>query len=764
MYFLSLTVSDEDMVSNSFSQITDHRPASERAAKENLTAQAAVAPDLRDIGRVLVRRRWLILATIAIFTGAAAAVVMVLPPRYSAEAMLMVGDQQPRMLDLQAVVAGTDSELIESEVQILRSRRIARLVIDKLQLLSDPTFAGEAQKKSWWTRATGWIGGPGGNSKSLDRERSGAMAGSAEAVEGAEPEESAKQSRAIDALLKRLDVAARGRSRVVGVSFEASNPKTAAAVANAVVDTYIEDGLDNKLKATVQANRWLASRVDDLRSQVIDTDRLVQQHKAQAGITEGRQVGLVNEQMSGISEQLIQAGAERAQADARLWQAQHSARGSDVSSDVGASPVVQKLRADDAELRRKIAVSNQFMGAKAPEMVQLQAQLAANEAALGAETSKIVAGLANSAAVAHAREDSLKASLARMRQDADRIKSADVSIDAEQQEAQANHGLYDKLLSRAKETSIEAGLQQPDAHVISHADVPIRPSYPNKPVVLALAFAGASMLAALLVFGLENLDQGFRDLGQVEQMLGVPALGFVPQLRPGEQADSYVLTKPFSAYSEAIRGIYTSLILSDVDKPPRVILVTSSLPGEGKSAISIGLARLVARSGKRVLAIDADLRKPRLHNAFGAPLKPGLIDHLAGKATIEEILYRDTESSALVMPSGSHAPNPADIFTSEHMRKLLGTLSAMFDLIILDSAPLLAVSDARSLCPLADKVLFAVRWQHTRMAAALPAIRQIINANGDLAGVLLTMTDTKRLLSYSGDAYYFSQLRKYMQE
>jgi capsular exopolysaccharide synthesis family protein len=720
---------------------------------------APVTSDLREVWRVLVRRRWLILATIVLLTGSAGVLVTVLSPRYSAEAVLMVGDQQPRMLDLQAVVAGTDTELIESEVQILRSRHIAHLVIDKLQLLSDPAFSGEGQRTHWWQRAAAWVASVVKPKPPLSSQQ-----GATQAVTDAAPAENARQSHAIDALLKRLDVSSKGRSRVVSVTFEAADPKTAAAVANAVVDTYIEDGLDNKLKATVQANEWLTSRVEELRSQVIDADRLVQQHKAAAGITDGRQVGLVNEQASGISEQLITASAERAQADARLWQAQHSSRGSDVSSDVSASPVIQKLRADEAELRRKMAVSSQFMGEKAPEMVQLQAQLGANASAMAQETAKIVAGLANAAAIAHAREDSLKAALAGIRQDANRIRSADVSINAEQQEAQANHGLYDKLLSRAKETSIESGLQQPDAHIISHADVPIRPSYPNKPLILALSFVGALLVAGLLVLGLESLDQGFRDLGQIERMLGVPALGFVPQLRADENSDSYVLSKPFSAYSESIRSAYTSLILSNVDRPPRIILVTSSLPGEGKSAISIGLARLVARSGKRVLVIDSDLRKPRVHTAFGAPLKPGLIDHLAGKAAIEEVLFKDAESSALVMPPGTHAPSPADLFTSDHMRRLLESLSARFDLIILDSAPLLAVSDARNLCPLADKVLFVVRWQQTRRAAALPAIRQIMNANGDLAGVLLTMTDTKRLLSYSGDAYYLNQIRKYMPE
>jgi capsular exopolysaccharide synthesis family protein len=724
-----------------------------------VTPHTSAASDLRDVWRVLVRRRWLILATIVLLTGSAGVLVTVLSPRYSAEAVLMVGDQQPRMLDIQAVVAGTDTELIESEVQILRSRHIAHMVIDKLQLLSNPAFSGEGQKKHWWQRAAAWVA----DAVRPKSQVSGQKAAN-QVVDGAAPTENIKQSHAIDALLKRLDVSAKGRSRVVSVTFQDADPKTAAAVANAVVDTYIEDGLDNKLKATVQANEWLTSRVEELRAQVIDADRLVQQHKAAAGITDGRQVGLVNEQASGISEQMIQASAERAQADARLWQAQHSSRGSDVSSDVAASPVIQKLRADEAELRRKIAVSSQFMGEKAPEMVQLKAQLAANAAAMSQETAKIVAGLANSAAIAHAREDSLKAALAGIRQDANRIRSADVSINAEQQEAQANHGLYDKLLARAKETSIESGLQQPDAHIISHADVPIRPSYPNKPLILALSFVGASLLAGLLVISLESLDQGFRDLAQVERMLGVPALGFVPQLRPDENPDSYVLTKPFSAYSEAIRSAYTSLILSNVDRPPRIILVTSSLPGEGKSTVSIALARLVARSGKRVLVIDSDLRKPRVHTAFGAPLKPGLIDHLAGKAAVEEVLFKDAESSAQIMPPGTHAPNPGDLFTSDHMRRLLDTLSARFDLIILDSAPLLAVSDARNLCPLADKVLFVVRWQQTRRAAALPAIRQIMNANGDLAGVLLTKTDTKRLLSYSGDAYYLNQIRKYMPE
>ncbi len=713
--------------------------------------------DLREIGRTLLRRRWLIAATILFLVGSSFAVVSSLTPRYTAEAALMVGDQQSHVLDLQAAVTGGDTELVESEIQILKSRRLARMVIEKLNLIEDPLLNGKSRKRGWLSttiqsvkdfssNAISWFLPPA--KPSLDP------------VDAAD----LKMSGAVDGLLQHLTIAAKGRSRVIYIDFDAENPKTAAAVVNTLADTYIQDALDKKLQATVAANQWLTARVDELRNQVVGTDRLVQQRKSDAGITEGRQVDLINEQISSLSEQLILAGADRAQADAKVQEAQRAAKSGQAISEVAASPVVQKLRTDQAELQQKVAQSSQFMGDKNPVMIQLRAQVAANNAALGNETAKIISALANSASIAHAREQALSTALSSLKAEAHRSQADDVDIGAQQRDATANHNLYDRLLSRAKETGIEAGLQQPDAHVISHADTPQRSSYPNKPMVLLLSFIGATLVASLLVVGSENIDQGFRDLNQVEQTLGVSALGFVPLLRSGEHPETHVLTKPFSAYSEAIRGLYTSLILSDVDHPPKVILVTSSLPGEGKSSVSIALARLVARSGRKVVVIDGDLRKPRVHEAFGVPFRPGLVDYLAGSITIDNVLLKDKQSEAYVLPPGTYAPNPTDVFSSDNMQKLLRHLSSMFDLIILDSAPLLAVSDTRNLCRLADKVLFVLRWQHTRSAAATQAIRQILSAGGDMAGILLTMTDMKKLPNYTPTAYYQKSLVKYFPE
>jgi succinoglycan biosynthesis transport protein ExoP len=711
--------------------------------------------DLAEVWRTLLRRRWLIIATIIVLTGSGLAVTSSLTPRFTAEALLMVGDQQSHVLDLQSVVTGVDTELTESQIQILKSRRIAQLVVNKLNLLKDPAFDAGPKKENWFsdildtvtavpTTISGWLSPSNDHATTADRS-----------------ENDTRMSHAIDALTKHLTVTARGRSRVISVSFETENPKTAADVTNAVADTYIQDDLSTKLQSTVQANQWLSERVAELRTQVVGTDKIVQQRKSNAGITAGKQVDLINEQISNLSEQLILAGAERAQADAKLQEARRSQQSGVAISDVAASPIIQKLRGDQAELRGELAQSYQTMGDKNPAVKRLNAEIAANNAALGMETGKIISSLGNDAAIAEAREASLRTALEDLKREAGRTDAADVDINAQQREAEANHNLYDRLLSRAKETSIESGLQQPDAHVISHADIPLRPSFPNKPLVVTLSFIGAALVASLLVIGLESIDQGFRDLAHVEQTLGVSALGFVPRLKNGERGETQVLDKPFSSFAEAIRGVYTSLILSDVDHPPKIVLITSSLPGEGKSTTAVALARLVARSGKRVLVIDSDLRKPRIHEEFGVQIKPGLIDYLAGKASITEVLLKDTRSEAFVLPPGTHAPNPTDVFSSDNMQKLLRTLSGTFDLIILDSAPLLAVSDTRNLCRLADKVLFVLRWQHTRKAAAGPAIRQILNAGGNMAGVLLTQTDMGRLPNYTGSMYYQKQIQKY---
>jgi capsular exopolysaccharide synthesis family protein len=722
------------------------------------------------------------LVTIVAMTACAWGVVSIVTPQYTAEAALMVGDREQHSLDPQTGAVLPNGEITENEVEVVKSRRIVQMVIENLGLLKDPTInpALSTSKLAFiqpWLKAAEdfWqnlISKPGEDTAAAGPdEKAGAPAPvlSPEQLLDLSPE--AVMSRTIDNMLRHLAVTAVGRSRVVTVSFQAADPRTAAAVANAVVDAYIQDQLNSQIKSSAQANKWLSDSVSELRSQVIDTDRAVQQRKAAAGIMAGRQNNLMNEQISSLSDQLTIASAERVQAEARLAHG-----GSDVPAGVDmsvaeTSPVVQQLRSNQLALQQRIAESKQIMGEKNPTMKVLQAELQANTDAIARETARVSgaqrsnsrASRVRDLAVAHAREDGLRTALAALQARANAIDGTDVDIRAQEREAEANHNLFDRLLQRAKETGIEGGLLKADAHIVSAAEPPLLPSYPNKVLVIALAVVGGTLVGLLLVFVLENSDHGFRDVDQAEAELGVPALGYVPRLRDGERPEHQVIEHPFSYYSESIRSLYTSLRMSNAHCSPKIVLVASALPDEGKTAISLSLARLVARAGKRVLLIDADVRNPSLHRAFGVGARLGLMDHLVGKTTVDDVLIQDPESSALLLSAGIQVPNPTDMFSSDQMKNLLQRLANQFDLIVIDSAPLLAVSDTRNLCSLADKVLFVVRWQRTRIAAAGPALRHLVSAGGDVAGVVLSMANLKDLPAYSQAGYYQQEVLNYLE-
>jgi capsular exopolysaccharide synthesis family protein len=725
--------------------------------------------DLAAFGRLLIRRRAMIITTMLLLTAAAWITINSLGPRYSAEALLLVGDHQPTLLDLQAAVRGSDTESTESEIQILRSRRIAKTVVEKLGLAKDPRVNSSLQPESWHSRlfhqasaAITEVMAPvveffPSSAPSQSNGAAGAIPPAATVLS----EDEVNQSRAVDAVLEHLTITAKGRSRAVGVAFESPDPKLAADIANTVADSYVAGQLEAKIQASAQANRWLTDRVSELRAQVVDTDRIVQQRKTDAGISDGRVVGLKTEQISTLSEQIMQAQSDRMKAESRLRQVQ---QGGDSVSEVLLSPVIQRLREDRIDLLRKLSNAQQTFGENNQMLVKLRGELAALNAALDNETSRIIGSLRAEVDAARSREGALRQSLNGLQEQAAKIGAANVDIQAQQREAEATRALFDRVLARARETNVESGLQKADAEIIAHADVPQKPTFPNKPLLFLVSLTAAAVAAGLLVFAVEGLDQGLRDLEQVERLIGFPALGFVPGLRkrmPRGAAAAYATEKPLSPFAEAIRSIHTSLMLSDVDHTPKRILITSSLPGEGKTTVSVSLARLMADAGKRVLLIDCDLRRRSLSNLMNLSNEPGLIDHLLGKVSIADVVLRDPRSSAFVLPAGAHAPNPPDVLGSDNMRRLLLALSLSYDLIILDSAPVLAVSDTRSLCRLVDKVVVAVRWRSTRITAVTPAIRQIVSAGGDIAGVLLTMADMAHLKSYTANAYYIDQVRRY---
>lgn len=726
------------------------------------------AAKARNLLQMFLNRRWLIMMMLVTLNLFAVVAIHLVKPRYTAEASLIIGPRQAQILDLKSVLAGLsgDSEVIESEVQLLRSRRVVSQVVRSLHLEDNPEFnppsTGPGLLATLQTKAVGsairlWNRfGPA--HRSIDTPT----------VEAASTPASKRDPVAIatDNALRRTSINPKGHSRVISVSFDSGDPALSARVANDIVTAYIADQLNAKRDATTNARKWLDDRVGEMREQVVNADRAVADYRQRAGIIRSRTGNLLNEQISTVGEQYIQSQTARAAAQSRV-QASRFGGATDNLPDAPVSPLVQSLRGQQATLMAQIAEMTRVYGPDFPKLVGTRAALGAIEGRIGAELGKSSGSLQQDLRAAQTRETLLAASLAALRRDANTSGESEVELRALEHEADANRVLYDRLLARSRETNVEAGLQQPDAQLVSAAEAPESPSFPNPAIILPIFFIASLICTVLVVFAIEALDNGFASLEQVENTLGVRALGVVPRLPRGLLRRNRMKGQSpqvQAAFAEAVRNLHTGLMLSGRDRPPKIVLVTSAVPGEGKSSVVLSLARLMASCGKRVVVLDCDLRRPGLHKAFGGSIAPGLVEHLTGTLSANDVLQKDALSPAYLIAAGEPGRNAPDLFASAEMRALMTTLSERFDLILVDSSPILAVSETRHLCRLVDKTLMVVRWKSTRRHAVALALRQVLEAGGSLAGVLLSVVDLQQFSRHSGLGVYQRRIGLYLSE
>lgn len=732
---------------------------------------------LRQIGQMFRRRIWLIVGVLLALNGIALFAISKVTPRYTAEAALIIGPRQAQVIDVKDVIASLsgDSDAIETELQILRSRRIARDVVVRLGLDQMPEFnpGSGSQNRRDRTLREQIVAAVNARMDELadllpEQWRSAMALVPHEKMPASEVERD-PLGWSVDAFLTHLYIGPKGRSRVIGVSVDSADPAVAAAAANAVVEAYIENQLRSKLEATEQAHKWLDERLREMREQVINADQAVEAYRQRVGIIQGRTSTLQAEQVSELNQKLVQAHVDRTDAEVRLRLARSALASPYGVLDMPAvhnSVALQALRTQENGLQQQAAAMSQKFGDKYPRLTELRSQIADTQSQLRQEVERVMNGFREEVRTAQMREEALEGRLANLRQEVGVSLQGEIELRALQHEAEADRALYDRLLARSKETKVESGLQHADAQIISRAEAPELPSFPNPKLILPVFFITSLIVAVLLVFALEHLDHSFSSLQQVETMLGVGALGVVPLLRRSSllrrDPASYIVEHPDSQYGEGMRSLHTSLLLSEVTRPPKVVLLASALPGEGKTTVALSLARLMASCGKRVALVDCDLRRPALHQAFGVPQSPGLTDFLAGRAELTEVMRRDRLSDAWLISAGAQGQTAPDLFASDAMRNLITALSGQFDLVLLDSAPVLAVSDTRNLARQADKIVFVVRWQVTRRTAAQAALRQMVEAGGNVAGVLLSMVDLRRYTKFSEIGSYHREIRVYL--
>ncbi|WP_428355916.1 polysaccharide biosynthesis tyrosine autokinase [Methyloprofundus sp.] len=457
------------------------------------------------------------------------------------------------------------------------------------------------------------------------------------------------------------------------------------------------------------------------------------------------------QQLSEINSQLIIARTQRAEAEARVRQVQRLVRqGGEVGSvsEVLNSSLIQRLKEQESALQRKHSEMSVEFGKKHPKMIHLQAELGDINAKIKSEVQKIAVSLQNELEVAQTREYSLRSSLKQIQEETGGDREAAVGLRALEREASANRILFETFLTRFKETTSTQGMGEANARVISEAEVPSGASFPKKKLLLIVSVLGGLFFSIVLVFVLEMLNPGLRSPEQVEEHLRLPTLGVIPSSTSKLEAHDYVLDKPHSSLTEAINSLRVSLMLLNPDEQVKTLLVTSAVPSEGKSVLAMLIARISAQVGQKVVLVDTDFRRPTLEKKLGIDTsQPGLTDLLMQHdLAVSEVLLTDEKTGMKVLSRGmSSYVNPSDLFASKRMQNILDELKNEFDLVILDSPPVMAVTDSRVLSRMVDKTLFVLRWDDTPRKVVKAALQQMAQSGADnVAGIILQQVDLKQ--------------------
>jgi capsular exopolysaccharide synthesis family protein len=731
--------------------------------------------DPRRLLGALLRRKYMIASIMAVGGGIGLLYANQLTPLYSAQTTLLIEGAQQRVVPIESVAQGIKPDFYTNETQaaVLRSRDLIGAVVDRLDLYNDPDFNPDLAPPRASTfdvmkaALRGWLGLGGDQA---DRPRRDPYAGMT-------PEEkrSAQRETLIDVFLGGLTVIPSQRAMLVTVEYVAADPDVAAKAANATAEAYIRQQLEKKGSVTLRATEWLAQRASELRQRIIDSERRLEEHRRKSGIMEVQGINLLREQIAKVNTDLIAARTRRAEADARFHQVQSLlGDGGDIATAAAVldSPLIQRLREQEAVLLRKLAELRTRLRDGHPQMVLARNELKDLQEKIGAEVNKIVVNLGNELEIARVRERGLQAELSRLERKVEGQNEAAVHLKSLQTEVQANKQLFDTINSRFKETSVvDEGLQQADARIISRATPPYAPFYPQKRVLLLISLFFSALAGTGIAVVLELLDSGFRTAQQLEEMTGLPTIGSLPRLGRADRRrypHEMISLKPNSAFSESVRSVRTALMLSDAERTPRTVLITSSISGEGKTSLSLSLASLAARSGQRAIAVDCDFRHPNLHIALRVPNNRGLADYLSGQVELADIIDIDPATGLHFVTAGTRAPHPTDLLGSPRMHALLRRLEGSYDLTVLDAPPLLAVSDALVLVRVVDRVLYLVRWERVRRESVLAGIRQLLDAGAKLAGTVLTLIDVRKQSRYgyqgAGGSYYYGQNPKYYRD
>jgi capsular exopolysaccharide synthesis family protein len=721
-----------------------------------LTAEAAFAQPgprqstLAETVWLLRKRKWLILTTVLLTLTLGILISLRTTRKYEAVARIALAKEDNENLGFKDVQANSDSGdsdytvNMDTQTRILQSDRLALEVINNLHLDQNRAFAGNLAIDP---PKPGSIG-----VQQIDRQREAALLGN---------------------FHDSMKVKTVRNTRIIEISFRSPDPVLAASVVNNIVTTYIEDNYRTRYESTMQASDWLAKQISDLQMRVeTSQEKLVryQRENGMLGIDEKQNI--ITQKLDDLNKSFTDAQADRITKQA-AYETAKAGKFEQLAEAAGGG-VGSSLRQQEATLRAQYAQLTTTFGPNYPKTLELKNQIDQTERSIQAENQRALTRLEESYTAARAREAMLGKALDQQKVEANQLNEKAIEYSILKRDLDANRTLYEGLLQKLKEAGVAAGLRSSNIRIVDNARVPTFPVVPNTTRNLMMSLLVGLLSGLALAVLLETLDTTVRTAEEAQTVTALPSLGFIPHStllngnsHSGRRANSGLPAianhdsspliaqfRPNSEVAESFRSLRTSILLSSAVKRPRTIMFTSPMPQEGKTTTCVNMAIVLAQRGGHTLLIDADLRRPGIHRAFGRPNAIGLSSVLAGLEPFEKVIQNyEPLPNLSIIPTGPIPPHPAELLGSDRMQELLTQLGRLYDHVILDSPPVNLVTDPAVLSQYMDGVFLVVRSGKTSKNALRHARDQLLQIKAPLIG--LVVNDTRlNSVDYHYRSYY----------
>ena len=727
----------------------------ERLQPADLTGPGTGSADTLDIveyWRAIAKRRWSIVGLTILVAVLAWLVVSNMRPVYRATTTILIEQGKSKIVSIEEVYSQglIQREYYQTQVEILKSDELARKVVEKLKLTSHPDYDIRQSQPGWFARLLAF-GTP---------------------HEAGPPTDEQVLKAAVARFKRELQVQLVRNSQLVRIGFSAYDRDLAGRVPNALAETYIENDLEARVAMTQKASEWLRERMGELRSKVEASERALQDFRDREHIVDAKGLAMsgASKQLEEFTRSLVEARQRRAEAESAYALVQQIRAGkAQVSYDsipaVLRNPLVQRMKEQEADAEKRLSDAAKRYGPEHPKMIQARAELESARQATRRQIDDVVAGLSKEYEVAKANEAAVASALAQSKSDIQSLNRKDFQLGILERDVQQNRNLYEMFVNRLKETSAAGDLQTTIARVVDPASVPSAPYAPNRSQIVTIAAAATLVIAAMLALLLDRLSNTINSTTDVETRLGMPVLGVLQRIKKigkkGFVSELAFFNDSQSTFAEAVRTVRTSILMSALDDPHKVVVITSSVPEEGKTTLSFNLSCALGQV-KKVLLVDGDLRRPKIAKLVGRDLRaPGLADLVAGQAQVSQCVFFEERSGIHILPSGTVPPTPLELLSSKRFADVVSRLKDAFDVVIVDSAPLQLVSDAQVLSQFATSVVYVVRADSTPYQVAQNGLKKLRRVNAPILGVVLNQLDLEKAERYYGEYSGYKSYRGY---